>query len=209
MSNLATTASHIYSQKPTLSQNLQTQPLLLSRYLLNLHKVHATILLVLESLDRFQSLRRRRRRREEIQTQKNNGVQERKRFSPCSGCNCDKKLLNSKAGEQQQWAATTYHDISPKDSIIEILWNHPSKDHNKENIAYEEHKRFVSTQHEGGTILSNLQAKFHQCRYECTLRLRTRLSSSASEASASLPNLGFWWSLWVENSQKNLGISSL
>ncbi len=91
-------------------------------------QVHATILLVLESLDRFQSLRRRR---EETQTQKNNGVQERKRFSPCSGCNCDKKLLNSKAGEQQQWAATTYHGISPKDSIIEILWNHPSKDHNK------------------------------------------------------------------------------
>ncbi len=106
MSKLATTASHIYSQKPTLSGNLQTQTLLLSRYLLNLHKVHATILLVLEGLDRFQSLRRRRRRRrrrrEETQTQTNNGVQERKRFSPCSGCNCDKKLLNSKAGEQQQ-----------------------------------------------------------------------------------------------------------
>jgi hypothetical protein len=107
MSNLATTASRIYSQKPTLSRDLQIQTLLLSRYLLNLHKVHATILLVLESLDRFQSLsrrRRRRRRREETQTQTqtNNGIQERKRFSPCSGCNCDKKLLNSKAGEQQQ-----------------------------------------------------------------------------------------------------------
>jgi hypothetical protein len=100
MSNLATTAIHIYSQKPTPSRNLQTQTLLLSRYLLNLHKVHATILLVLESLDRFQSLRRRRR--EETQTQTNNGIQERKRLSPCYGCNCDKKLLNSKAGEQQQ-----------------------------------------------------------------------------------------------------------
>ncbi len=85
----------------------------------------------------------------------------------------------------------------------------PQKTTTKENIAYEEHKRFVSTQHEGGTILSNLQAKFHQCRYECTLRLPTRLSSSASEAWASLPNLCFWWSLWVENSQKSLGISSL
>jgi hypothetical protein len=68
-----------------------------------LHKVHATILLVLESLDRFQSLRRRRRRRrKETQTQTNNGIQERNRLSPCSGCNCDKKLLNSKADEQQQ-----------------------------------------------------------------------------------------------------------
>jgi hypothetical protein len=105
MSNLATTAIHIYSQKPTPSRNLQTQTLLLSRYLLNLHKVHATILLVLESLDRFQSLRRRRRRRrrrKETQTQTNNGIQERNRLSPCSGCNCDKKLLNSKADEQQQ-----------------------------------------------------------------------------------------------------------
>jgi hypothetical protein len=102
LSKLATTAGHIYSQKPTLSRNLQTQTLLLSRYLLNLHKVHATILLVLESLDRFQSLRRRRRRRRREETQTYNGVQERKRFSPCSGCNCDKKLLNSKAGEQQQ-----------------------------------------------------------------------------------------------------------
>jgi hypothetical protein len=100
MSNLATTASRIYSQKPTLSRDLQIQTLLLSRYLLNLHKVHATILLVLESLDSRR--RRRRRRREETQTQTNNGIQERKRFSPCSGCNCDKKLLNSKAGEQQQ-----------------------------------------------------------------------------------------------------------
>jgi hypothetical protein len=129
LSKLATTAGHIYSQKPTLSRNLQTQTLLLSRYLLNLHKVHATILLVLESLDRFQSLRRRRRRRrEETQTQtyKNASDSHLALVAIVTRSSSIQKLVSNNSELLLLITA-----ISPKDSIIEIFWNHPSKDHNK------------------------------------------------------------------------------